>query len=153
MALFADDCALLREVQTREDQLQNDLTKLISWTNRWQMTFNPEKCEILELGRVKWSLSTSYFLNGQKLSVIVKHKHLGVTLSTKLSSSSHIDEAVKARKVWEIIQRTVRGANVLAKLQLYNSFVVPLLEYASPVWNPHTMEILKSVSWCRGMSH
>ena len=99
--------ALFREVQTREDQLQNDLTKLISWTNRWQMTFNPEKCEILELGRVKWSLSTSYFLNGQKLSVILKHKHLGVTLSTKLSSSSHIDEAVKARKVWEIIQRTV----------------------------------------------
>ena len=61
----------------------------------------------------------------------MKHKHLGVILSTKLSSSSHNDEAVKARKVWEIIQRTVREANVLAKLQLYNSLVVPLLEYAS----------------------
>ena len=61
VALFADDCVLSREVQTREDQLelQNDLTKLIMWSNRWQMTFNPEKCEVLELGRVKRSLSTS----------------------------------------------------------------------------------------------
>ena len=141
VALFADDCVLSREVQTREDQLelQNDLTKLIMWSNRWQMTFNPEKCEVLELGRAKRSLSTSYFLNGQKLSVVAKHKHLGVTLSTKLSWSSHIDDAVaKARKVWGIILRTTRGANVLAKLQLYKSLVVPLLEYASPVWSPHT---------------
>ena len=37
-----------------------------------------------------------------------------------------------------IIQRTTRGASVLAKLQLYKSLVVPLLEYASPVWSPHT---------------
>ena len=51
MALFADDCVLFREVQTREDQLklQNDLTKQIMWSNRWQVTFNPEKCEVLEI--------------------------------------------------------------------------------------------------------
>ena len=99
----------------------------------------PRKCEVLELGRVKRSLSTSYFLNGQKLSVVAKHKHLGVVLSTKLSWSSHIDDAVaKARKVWGIILRTTRGANVLAKLQLYKSLVAPLLEYVSPVWSPYT---------------
>ena len=64
------------------------------------MTFKSEKCEVLELGRVKRSLPTSYLLNGQKLSVVDKHKHLGVIISTKLSWSSHIDEAVaKARRV------------------------------------------------------
>ena len=38
VALFADVCVLFRKVQTREDQLelQNDLTKLITWSNRWQ---------------------------------------------------------------------------------------------------------------------
>ena len=71
VAIFADDCVLL-EVETRENQLelQNDLTKLITWTNRWQMTFNPEKCEVLELGRVKQSISTSYFLNGQSFQLL-----------------------------------------------------------------------------------
>ena len=140
LALFADDCVLFREVQTREGQLelQKDLTTLSNWSNRWHMTFNPEKCEVLELGRAKQSLLTSYFLKGQKLLVVKKHKHLGVILPTKLSWSSHIDEVVsKARKVWGIIHRTAGGANVLAKLQLYKSLVVPLLEYVSPVWSPH----------------
>ena len=48
------------------------LVNLITWSNRWQMTFNPEKFEVLELKR---SLSTSYILNGQKLSVVAKHNH------------------------------------------------------------------------------
>ena len=51
------------------------------------------KCEVLELGRVKRSLPTGNSLNGQKLSVVEKHKHLGVVISTKLSWSSHIDKA------------------------------------------------------------
>ena len=142
MALFGDDCVLSREVQIREDQLelQNDLTKLIMWSTRWQMTFNPEKCEVLELGRVK---STSYFLNGQKLSVVAKHKHLGVVLSTKLSWSSHIDNAVaKARKVWGTILRTTSFTNLLwfQYLNMHH------------LYGAHTpRKMLKSLSWCRGM--
>ena len=53
----------------------------------------PGKYEVLELGRVKWSLHTANSLNGQKLSVVEKHKYLGVVISTKLSWSSHIDKA------------------------------------------------------------
>ena len=148
--LFADDCVLFREVQAREDQLelQNDLTKLITWSNRLQMTFNPEKCEVLKLGRVKRSLSTSYFLNGQKLSVVAKHKHLGVILSTNLSWSSHIDEAVdKARKVWGIILEE-------PMCWLSSSFTNLLwFHYLNihHLYGAHTpRKILKSVSWCRG---
>ena len=83
VALFADDSVLFRGVQTKGDQLelQNDLTKLTKLSNRWQMTFNPGKCEVLELG----SLPTANSLNGQKLSVLEKNKHLGVVISTKLS--------------------------------------------------------------------
>ena len=53
----------------------------------------PGKCEVLELGRVKRSLPTANSLNGQKVSVVEKHRHLGVVISTKLSWSSHIDKA------------------------------------------------------------
>ena len=40
--------------------------------------------------------------------------------------------------MWGIIYRTTRGANVLGKLQLDKSLVVPVLKYTSPVWSPHT---------------
>ena len=53
----------------------------------------PGKCEVLQLGRVKRSLPTANSLNGQKVSVVEKHRHLGVVISTKLSWSSHIDKA------------------------------------------------------------
>ena len=79
-----------------------------------------------------------YFLDGQDLPAVAEHKHLGVTLTSKLCWSCHIDRTVaKARKVWGVIQRTTRGASVFAKLQLNKSLVVLLVEYASPVWSPH----------------
>ena len=53
----------------------------------------PGKCEVLELERVKQSLPTANSLNGQKLSVVEIHKHLGVVISTKLGWSCHIDKA------------------------------------------------------------
>ena len=51
VALFADNCVLFREVQIKGDQseLQNDLTNITKCSNWWQMTYNPEKCEVLEL--------------------------------------------------------------------------------------------------------
>ena len=44
--LFADDCALFREISSEEDSynLQNDLNVLYDWTKRWKMEFNVSKC-------------------------------------------------------------------------------------------------------------
>ena len=91
------------------------------------MTFNPGKSEVQEV-------ITYIICNGQKRSVVDKRKHLGVVIfSTKLSWSSNINKAVaKARKV-QVWHGTTRGANVLAKLQIYKSLMVPVLEYASPL--------------------
>ena len=149
VALFADDCVLYREVQTKDDQLelQNDLNKIFMWSTKWKMSFNPEKCKLLQVGRIKrQSLPPLYFLDGQELPAATEHKHLGVTLTSKLCWSCHIDKTVaKARKVWGVIQRTTRGASVFAKLPLYKSLVVPLLEYASPVWSPHTKKDIQKL--------
>ena len=97
------------------------------------MTFNPGKSEVQEV-------ITYIICNGQNRSVVDNRKHLGVVIfSTKLSWSSNIDKVVaKARKV-QVWHRTTRGANVLAKLQIYKSLVVPALKYASPLamGSPH----------------
>ena len=57
--------------------LQNDLTKSTKWS-KVAIAFQPRECEVLELGRVKQSLPTSYLLTGQKFKVVEKHKHLGL---------------------------------------------------------------------------
>jgi len=101
------------------------------------MNFSPDKCEVQLIGLVKKLLVTSYFLNEHELKKVDEHKHLGITITSTLNWSAHIETmAAKARKVWGIIKRTTRGTKMTAGLQLYKSLVVPILEYASPVWNP-----------------
>lgn len=96
--------SLYREVQTKEDQLelQNDLNKITMWSTMWRMSFNPEKCEVLQLGRIKQSLLPSlYFLNGQELVIpaVTEHKYLGVTLTSELELSYQQNCCHNTRKV------------------------------------------------------
>ena len=49
--LFADDCLLYRQIKNREDQilLQNDLTYLEEWAQKWGMRFNAKKCYVMSI--------------------------------------------------------------------------------------------------------
>ena len=46
---FADDAILYIEVASADDcqMLQSDLNKLTEWEEKWLMSFNPSKCEVL----------------------------------------------------------------------------------------------------------
>ena len=49
---FADDTKLFRKVNTDGDKqhLQNDLDRLVKWSEKWQMLFNFGKCKCLNTG-------------------------------------------------------------------------------------------------------
>jgi hypothetical protein len=49
--LFADDCLLSRPIKTEADatKLQEDIDALQNWESTWQMSFNPDKCEVLRI--------------------------------------------------------------------------------------------------------
>ena len=46
---FADDTKVLAKVNCQKDitDLQEDVKKLVSWSEKWQMEFNVEKCKIM----------------------------------------------------------------------------------------------------------
>ena len=48
MRMFADDTIIWREIQVVGDSLnlQEDLHKLIKWSDKWLLRFNPEKCKV-----------------------------------------------------------------------------------------------------------
>ena len=74
--LFADDCLLYTTIinPVSDGQLlQNDLVKLESWQNKWQMEFNPKKCSTICI-----SLKKDVPLSGQVLDNIDSHPYLGV---------------------------------------------------------------------------
>ena len=45
--LFADDTKIFRIIKDEDDKeiLQDDLTKLEEWSDKWFLKFHPEKCK------------------------------------------------------------------------------------------------------------
>lgn len=110
------------------------------WANKWQMHFNPDKCEVMIITRRKDKTKPIYTLEGQFRSVR-NTKDLGVTISSDLSWGMHAFAMVnKANMVLGIIKRSIGTNSQDASSELYKSLVRPILEYAAPVWSPYLIK-------------
>ena len=104
-----------------------------------QMQFNISKCVHLPITNKTKPSSHQYSLFGHPLSKVASHSYLGVKLDSKLSWAKHITEITsKSLKVLGMVKRTLGPCKPEVKDTAYNMLVRPKLEYASPIWNPHT---------------
>ena len=78
--LFADDTAVYLTIGGADDGkvLQNDLDRLSVWEDRWDMEFNPSKCQVVQVTSSKNLINTAYTLHGQILEVVTCAKYLGL---------------------------------------------------------------------------
>ena len=141
---FADDIKVFRTIKGNSDRdlFQSDLDRLVQWSEEWQMKFNHNKCNIMNMGRVYQK--NFYELGGQKMEHIGKGKDLGIMVNSKLSASDQVTEArKKALRMLGVINRNVayKSAEVITKL--YCAFVRPHLEYCVQAWCP----IYEKDSW------
>ena len=53
--MFADDTKVFRQIKNENDhkQLQEDLTEMEDWSNKWLLRFHPEKCKVMNVSRKK----------------------------------------------------------------------------------------------------
>ena len=68
--------------------LQDDIDKLVKWSEQWQMLFNFGKCKCLHIGPRNTSMT--YEMGGTILSITVKEKDLGVTMNANMKVSEHM---------------------------------------------------------------
>ena len=139
--LFADDMDIYLAISSEGESvtLQNDLFTLEKWEQRWDMSFNPSKCQVLHITRAKCPIQTRYILHGTVLESVPSAKYLGVTISDNLSWTPHIDSvSKKANQTLGFLKRNIKGHdNKDLKSTAYTTLVQPQLEYASIVWSPH----------------
>ena len=92
--LFADDTKLYSRVERQEDchTLQEDINKLVNWSEKWLMRFNTEKCKVLLFGRN--NKHKHYFMKDSKLSTTKEEKDLGVLITDNLKPPSQCAAAV-----------------------------------------------------------
>ncbi|KAL8593065.1 hypothetical protein ACOMHN_017991 [Nucella lapillus] len=143
--LFADDTILYSTIKGITDaaNLQRDLEKLESWETKWQMAFNADKCHVLTVSNKlpKNLITGNYSLHGQTLEKVRKAKYLGVEIAHDLDWKSHVvATAAKANRTSAFTYRNLKGCATGVQTHCYKALARPLLEYASPVWSPHTAE-------------
>ena len=91
--LFADDTLLYLTIHNSSDciKLQEAPNNLKRWELDWQMSFHPDKCEVIHITTKKKPIIHKYTRHGHTLSSVPQIKYLGVNISQDLKWNSHIN--------------------------------------------------------------
>ena len=74
------------------------------------------------------------------LSETTEEKYLGVTIDCKLSFNPHVNNVIaSASKRIGVIHRVFGKCSQNIKFRLYNTLVLPTLEYCCVVWDPYLL--------------
>ena len=135
--LYADDLVLIAETPN-DIQLLIDI--LNTWANKWRLTINIKKSEIMHFRKKCKRLTEINFKMGDAiLEKTSKYKYLGVMLDEFLKFDCASDEfATSAQRALGAIISKYKlfkdmGFNTYTKL--FNTGVIPILDYCAPVWS------------------
>ena len=142
---YADDATLLATVRSPlhrtevADSLNRDLARISNWCRLWGMKLNPSKTQSMTISRSRtlFPLHPDLHIDGTVLSDSNSFKILGVTFDKKLTFEKHIRNiASSVSQKIGILRRCFKIFNDTAVImKCFNAFLLPCLEYCSPVWS------------------
>ena len=104
--------------------------------DQWQLRVAEHKCLVLSHGNCD---PPSYYLKDVNLDNVDHHKDLGVIVDGHCLFKQHMFYICKkAYCSTNVLFRCFHTANTVALIRCYKSFIRPVLEYCSTVWNPYT---------------
>ncbi len=103
------------------------------------MIFNATKSKVMHVTRKRNLQLPIYMLGHSQLSITSLFKYLGVTLNSQLTWNDHVKDVVsRANRMLGLVRTVAFNSSVSAKLCLYKSLVLLILEYGIPAWLPQT---------------
>ena len=139
---FADDTRVSKLVNDEEDHhhMQQDLGSIYIWADENNMSFNPDKFEILSYGPPKINPVPYLTQTGSHIKEVDVVKDLGVQMQNTGKFTQHMSDAIKrGSNLAGWILRVFRTRDRLAMVTLFRSLVIPHLEYCCQLWSPHLM--------------
>lgn len=138
--VYADDTLLYKPVFNTKDllALQDDVSTISVWVESRGLRFNVSKTKMLVISRKRHPPKPSISINGSQIEQVSAHRHLGVTITSDLSWSTHIlATCCKAKKLVGFLYRNFWFVDTRCLSYLYKALVRPVLEYCACVWDPH----------------
>ena len=139
--LFADDCIIYQRIRSCQDsnKLQADLDQLQKWESIWFMEFHTSKCQVISITNKVKPINGKYQIHDHILEQVNCAKYLGIYIDSKLALNTHVNAIVKkANSTRAFLARNIPQCCRKNKQMAYTTYIRPTVEYASPVWDPHT---------------
>ena len=88
MSKFADDTKLCHRTRNPDNipEQQEDINKLVEWANKWQMSFNVDKCSVMHIGHN--NMESNNNMSNQQLPTTDQQRDQGLII-TKTSSGKN----------------------------------------------------------------
>lgn len=138
--LYADDIVLLSKTSSG---LQSCLDKLNMYCNKWNLTVNHEKTNIMIFNKAGRTIKNVKFMyDGMELCITDEYKYLGIIFKPSgvfTQSTKHLCN--KALKALFCIRKQLLSDynNVLPHLRLFEACIKPILLYCSEVCTVDSM--------------
>ena len=126
--------------------MQDDLNRLTQWSTQNSLQLNPKKCKCMSITRKRNIFDSVYKIDNVALEKVESLSLLGVTISKDLKWNSHVKDIVsRSNKLLGFIRHIAGAGPSEVLLQLYRTLILPILDYCSPVWSPHTNVLINAL--------
>ena len=110
-----------------------------AWCDKWSMKINAKKSQIVHIRNPQRPRSTvKLFCSNQELAFVSNYKYLGYIINEHLSHKTTVDALTTSgnRAFGRIVNifRSMGNMGYKSYTTLYNTYVMPILNYAAGVW-------------------
>jgi hypothetical protein len=133
--MFADDIILMSE---SADGLQKCIDKLHSYCDKWSLTLNTKKTQVLIFNKGGHSFKRFKFNYGNiPIEITQKYCYLGILFSACGTFTAACQNILnKSLKVFFKLKQLDTRDNVKLTLKLFDSLVTPVIMYGCEIWAP-----------------
>ena len=145
LALLTTPKSSIASIPSDAALLQTDLSNLEKRSSTSGLVFNQLKCKCLRVTRKTQPVTYLYHIKDKELTTTSFEKDLGIWIASDLTWTRHVlERCAKANKLLGFVRRSGGEiTNVKTRRMLYLSVVRPILGYASQVWSPQTIGLIK----------
>ena len=141
--LYADDLKCYNEITNITDLklFADTLDHINEWSLLWQLPVAAQKCQIMRISNKNSSGNDpcQFTLGTYVLSETDKIEDLGLLFNSSLNFHQHIQSICsKAKSQIFLLRKRFLSKDVKYLLLAYKTYILPILNYCSPVWSPST---------------
>lgn len=121
-------------------KVQKDIDSFTRWSLESGLDFNTDKCFASFFGprSVSFLPPHDYSIAGASIPTSTEFNDLGLVIKSPINFNSYVDKIVaKAFRMLGLINKVFYYKSKKNTVKLYKSYVRPLLEYSSLIWNPY----------------